>query len=394
MSETYEQASKRMRLPDFSNLLPELYDAVMCDNIDRVIELMYLGAVLNFSIGEAKMNPLVAALNFSSIEMVRFLIRNGANPLAPTANELTGLHNLVSLDREGFETILEELLEAYPEMDRNLPGPSRWTPLHYAANRGRADYVRILCEHGASPYLQSVSGNTPLSLAAERCYPDVVAMLLEYGASANQVGHHFKPPLYHAVYTSNLHDSERSLKTCELLVSAGADVNVKSENGPSVLHMAVALGKEEIVSLLVEHGADLSYVNHSGYDALAVARTYEWPTISDRLERVQLVLNDCRGGNFKSLIQGIEEVGGSPVSFKQLRTLPVEVVAQLKTIVDGKVAMEVATFSALFSETVDDETSYQTEVEGPVAQELAAVNVSPCAETRRTYRALSAFLNA
>ena len=40
-----------------------------------------------------------------------------------------------------------------------------WTPLHYAAYRGRVDVVKILLEHGANPRIADNEGHIPLDYA-------------------------------------------------------------------------------------------------------------------------------------------------------------------------------------------------------------------------------------
>jgi len=376
-----------------------MYQAVINHDVKEVVELMQRGVVLNFALGDSGINPLVAAILYSTLDMVRFLIQNGACPYLRTANGMTAVHYLTDAYAEGYDGILKEMLVLYPEMDRNLPDFNGMTPLHHSAYKGQSDFVKILCEHGASTSVKTYSGETPLGLASHRCEPQVVSVLLEFGANPNQFGRG-GPPLFHAITSSLTIGLEKALETCELLVGAGADVDFKSgKNGPSLLQTAVALGQEELVYLLLENGADVSYINSRGYNAIEIGRIVasdERSRVVERMQEIKTIVDAVheayRQKEFETMIDLIVSNGRMPIPFKQLYDLPMEAFPPLQRLVESKVAMEVATFSALFAETVDDETSYQTEVEGPVAEELAAVNVSPCAKTRRAYRALASFL--
>ena len=55
------------------------------------------------------------------------------------------------------------------------------------------------------------------------------------------------------------------------LLSYGADVNAKNNDGWTPLHYASRNGHTEIVKLLLEHGVDVNCKNNNGYTPLHLA---------------------------------------------------------------------------------------------------------------------------
>lgn len=53
-------------------------------------------------------------------------------------------------------------------------------------------------------------------------------------------------------------------EAAELLITLGADVNVRQEDGGTPLHIAVTLGRVELTKLLIENGADVTAKNRGG----------------------------------------------------------------------------------------------------------------------------------
>lgn len=53
-------------------------------------------------------------------------------------------------------------------------------------------------------------------------------------------------------------------KTIQLLVSAGADVNIRGEHDSTALHSAALYGQNQIVRLLIQAGADVHTVTRNG----------------------------------------------------------------------------------------------------------------------------------
>jgi ankyrin repeat protein len=120
--------------------------------------------------------------------------------------------------------------------------PSEWTALTWAAAKGNADIVKLLLEDGEVDInLEGNSGLTPLEFAGENGYLAVVEHLL-------------------------LHAEK-------------FEVNLKDENGPSELFIAIRYGDgdgiEAIVRAMIENGqGDIDSRNLAGRTPLALAAMY------------------------------------------------------------------------------------------------------------------------
>ncbi len=74
--------------------------------------------------------------------------------------------------RRDFPRPAEELIAAGAQVNR-----LGWTPLHYAASRGRAQTARMLIAHGAIINAPGPDGTTPLMMAALSGNAEVVDLL-------------------------------------------------------------------------------------------------------------------------------------------------------------------------------------------------------------------------
>ncbi|MFK4289479.1 ankyrin repeat domain-containing protein [Bacillus sp. RC250] len=108
-----------------------------------------------------------------------------------------------------------------------------WTPLHLAAYFGQKEIASFLLEHGTNIHIRAKNENenTPLQAAIANKQIELVSFLIE----------------------------------------KGSDVNAVQSGGWTGLHEAALLGNEDIITLLLEHGANKTTKKNAGKTAFDIA---------------------------------------------------------------------------------------------------------------------------
>ena len=161
-----------------------------------------------------------------------------------------------------------------------------FTALHFAAFADSDKVATAFLANGANVDAKGEENFTPLMLALLENANKVAALLLAHGADVNFQAENGFTPLFLAV-ASGLEGSEevenRVTTTDEivaLLLIYGADVNAKitgtkSEyadlSGFTPLHIAAVSNNAKVVTMLIEHGAEVNAETDDGTTPLAFA---------------------------------------------------------------------------------------------------------------------------
>jgi len=220
-------------------------------------------------------------------DAARLLVAEGGSALvaAPMAvavgdggeTEVTCLH--LACERCSLATV-RCLVEAAGDADRRaallrrdtlvLPKGQRarhLNCLHIAAKSGRADVTRYLVvECGLDANMKNSKNATPLLWAANDGRADVVELLIGLGARVDEQNDKGSSALHWAV-------RGRHLAVAQALLEKGkANPNIRRKQGlVCPLAMAAAMGYDDVVQLLVRHGADVRATVHDGEQALHYA---------------------------------------------------------------------------------------------------------------------------
>ncbi|WP_246498802.1 ankyrin repeat domain-containing protein [Microvirga soli] len=127
------------------------------------------------------------------------------------------------------------------------------SPYLYAGARGHLEILKMTLAHGADLNSTNRYGGTALIPAAERGHVDTVRTLIEAGISVDHVNNLGWTALLEAIILGA--GGERHLQIVELLVKAGADINLADRDGVKPLHHARSRGYREIEAILVAAGA-------------------------------------------------------------------------------------------------------------------------------------------
>ena len=190
--------------------------------------------------------PLHYASDNGQIEVIRILINRGADLRAQNAKGRTPLHNASSNGRVEVVCILIEHGAVVSAQNRD--GSS---PLHEALLYGRAEVSRILIERGADLTVRDVTGWTPLHRASRQGLLEAARMLIERGADIAAQAKHRYTPLHLAA-------EQRQLEVGRMLIECGADMDAQTDTGETPLYIAMRRGHVEFGRMIIERGADVT----------------------------------------------------------------------------------------------------------------------------------------
>lgn len=203
---------------DFCLLTDELLVACKKNDINKINQLIEAGAdvnkpqkyeklihvwddVLGVELSESAVfsrHPLITAIKYGNVDVVRILIENGA--------------------------------------DINIICDNGWSPIHFCVLWEMFDIAKILIENGANINATDKSGRTPLHHASLHPYPKQIRALIELGADVNKADFAGETPLHYAVGFI-----KKSLTAVNILIQAGADVNISNNAGETPLSLVKSL---------------------------------------------------------------------------------------------------------------------------------------------------------
>ena len=164
-------------------------------------------------------SPVADAAMSGDLEVVRGLLRGGADVNAAQGDGLTALHWAALNDNV-------ELAEMLLYAGGNVRAATRInaiTPIFMASRNGSAAMLRTLIGAGADANAEMPTGTTPLMMASESGSTEAVAVLIEAGADLDATETQFgQTPLIFAA-ALNRHE------VLEVLLDHGADPNINTK---------------------------------------------------------------------------------------------------------------------------------------------------------------------
>ena len=331
-----------------------LHGAAGSENEKIVALLLEKGVDINAR-NEYQVTPLHYAAGSENEKIVALLLEKGALLDARDDVQNTPLHYAA---KQGHEKIVQLLLEKGADIEARDGGQN--TPLHLAAWYEKI--VQLLLEKGADIKARNEDENTPLHTAAEHGYEKIVQLLLSKGASLDTRNGKGETALDVAeredetksvdLLQAKLHqqaerkqtegrrlqkleekDAEGFWRTAtpeqvrllvfgieakdwpelavggesratgmsrlhvavrlgrgemvELLLEKGADIDAHDGDRDTSLHLAVETGNKGLVQLLLAKGADINVHNNKGETALSVAKRVGKTELADFLQANQ-----------------------------------------------------------------------------------------------------------
>lgn len=204
---------------------------------------------------ENKWMSLYLAIQYENVDLVRALLKAGADPNQPYGNGMTLFW--VAL-QHGNLAIVRALLAAKANPDQ--ADSDGMTPLLYAVDKGNLAMVRVLLAAKAKPDQAGINGMTPLLWATRKDLGKddldivraslIVRALLKAGADPKQVDSEGATPLYYAIRS-------RCLKMVEAILEVEANLANQIQRGSMTpLMLAISTSNLDILRVLLDKGAD------------------------------------------------------------------------------------------------------------------------------------------
>lgn len=249
--------------------------------------------------------PLLFAAQQGDIDSVRMLLAAGANINDAAPDDGTALS---VASASGHEQLAIYLLER--GADPNIADAFGMTPLHYTAGKGIAmllgirfdpsyrvrppnlpELAKALLARGANPNARvtrgyklgpdgipfNMVGATPFFLAAVSADADLMRILVRAGADLKLRSEDGSTPLiaaamagcsgtcaYAELNRDNEEDLRNAFEAVKAAVEAGADVNAVNADGQTAMHAAAFTGADAVVQYLADHGAAVDVPDKNG----------------------------------------------------------------------------------------------------------------------------------
>ncbi|XP_050307400.1 uncharacterized protein LOC126744096 [Anthonomus grandis grandis] len=181
----------------------------------------------------------------------------------------TCLQEAVKSDKQ----IVEDLLKY---CDADTRDCSDNTALIIAAEAGRIDSVGVLLSHAADVNAKNFVSRTALQHAILHGHENIAKLLIDSGANVEDLdGYGLSALAYSITYSS-----ENTVN--HLLQYVHVDT-ICSDNNSTALHVAAENGREDILILLIQKGADVNAINNHGSTALELAISKDHKNIATKL---------------------------------------------------------------------------------------------------------------
>lgn len=187
-------------------------------------------------------------------------------PAASLQNVPAALFILINaVESNDIEKVRNALLRVKNDgVDINQSNPVEYTALHVAAKNGDLEIAEELIAAGANPNVKSgILSRIPLHLAIWSDKIDMVKFLISAGADMTIKDENGSPALFW------IHN--RSVDMIRTLISIpGIDLNVRGCYGRTILFGAIySITGNEFAEILLQHGADPNIIDRDGYTVLA-----------------------------------------------------------------------------------------------------------------------------
>ena len=222
------------------------------------------GDDIETAFGGGGWTPFIHHCQKGNIDVVLSLINRGCDI---NKRHFSGMNGLDYVCDQGHYDLLLRLLNL-PQI-RNLINPiGMRSPLAFCCSRGHCDIFDVLIENGADVNHKDQFDNSHLRYAMSNNNPVIIRHLLDNGADVNHVNLN---------NDTCIHTCDITLECLDILLCYGglALINKQDNGGYTPLYVAVDCGNIDIISRLLDCGADPDISDFEGITPLEYAKSIE-----------------------------------------------------------------------------------------------------------------------
>lgn len=222
------------------------------------------------------LTALHLAAQLGKVHAVKTLLANNASVVIEDESANSVLHTAV-FHSEILSCFLQQSSLKNLINRRNCKGQ---TPLAQAAALGYPEAVQQLLLAGADPYVVDAQMRTSLHLAAsghKDGHLKALSLLLSMTKLLDLVDDHGNTPLHASIIAQAMQESP-DVKPCQLLIAAGANLEIANNNGDLPLFLVLSLLPKQpaldMLSYLANHGANMAARDDKSLTVLHISALY------------------------------------------------------------------------------------------------------------------------
>uniref|UniRef100_A0AAF5Q282 EGF-like domain-containing protein n=2 Tax=Wuchereria bancrofti TaxID=6293 RepID=A0AAF5Q282_WUCBA len=184
------------------------------------------------------------------------------------------------------------------------------TTLHHAASINAADIVRILLETEEIEVDAIDDADcSPLMTVAKLGYrdPEAIALLIDAGADINCTGNHVNGEMYKGRTALHYAIMQSNQELARYLVERGANLNIQDHMGQTPLFLAASQGHVEMVHMLVTAGARRYIPDNMDQTPEEIANYKEYREVVQYFINLRMQNDSVTNGNGKSKSRNVKK---------------------------------------------------------------------------------------
>lgn len=228
----------------------EIHAAAQAGDAEKTKELLTQNPALLEARDNFQRTPLHWACRGVHLDLVKYLVERGADVNAVDINGIAALHSVAS---RGHLEAARILIENGARIDQQSTIDLS-TPLHYAVAGGYEEVVSLLLAKGARVDVRNIDERTALHVAAQAGDAAIIRELMDALKASDPASLNLQD--FDGNTALHLACESGRVDIVSSLVNGGADINLRNCVGRTPYNVAAESGHTDIVDLLARNGAD------------------------------------------------------------------------------------------------------------------------------------------